>query len=170
MRMKRSEVVLLLVCLLSAPAIFAQVPGRSDSDRDTASQYFLGSEDQVLMPVNVWGFVTKPGQYMVPFDTDLISLLSFAGGPREEAKITGIRVVRTSLSQNETAQESVIDVDVKKFLETGRSDLVPVLRPGDTIVVSGTTFHFISKFFDFAWRIAAIVQLFALVDYYTREE
>ncbi|MBN1540809.1 hypothetical protein JW992_01595 [candidate division KSB1 bacterium] len=148
----------------------AQSPYVPTGDRGTAAQYFLGSEDQVLMPVNVWGFVQKPGQYMVPFDTDLISLLSFAGGPREEAKITGIKVVRANQAQTAAPDQTVIQVDVKKFLESGDSNLIPVLRPGDTIVVSGTTFHFVSKFFDFAWRIAAIVQLYALVDYYTRQD
>ena len=166
-----NRVVFLFFLLnLGAQTLLAQVPGRPAGDQGLAAQYFLGSEDQVLMPVNVWGFVNKPGQYLVPFETDLISLLSFAGGPREEAKITEIKVIRTNLSPDENTDQAVIQVDVKKFLESGQSELIPVLRPGDTIVVSGTTYHFATKFFDFAWRIAAIVQLYALVDYYTRQD
>ena len=129
-----------------------------------AAQYFLGGEDQVLMPINVWGFVLRPGQYMVPFDTDLVSLLSFAGGPQEDAKIKSIRVVRASTKENEDGQ--VIDVDVKAFLKNGSSDLIPVLRPGDTVVVYGTTMHFVQKFFEFTYRIAILAQVYALITYY----
>jgi len=140
---------------------FAQVAPLQEQGR--AAQYFLGSQDQVLMAVNVWGFVNKPGQYMVPYETDLISLLSYAGGPREEAKIHKIRLVR---SKSENPQ--VIEIDVKKFLNSGRASDIPVLKPGDTVVVFGTSFHFINKFFDFTVRLAALVQVWVLVDYYSR--
>ncbi|MBN2356727.1 SLBB domain-containing protein [candidate division KSB1 bacterium] len=134
----------------------------AQQDQVRPAQYFLGSQDQVLMAVNVWGFVHRPGQYMVPYDTDLISLISFAGGPKEEAKIKNIKVVRAAKSDN----PQVIEVDVKKFLSTGQLTDIPVLKPGDTVVVSGSSFHFISRFFDFTIRIAALVQIWALVNYY----
>ena len=108
---------------------------RRRAEQNRAAQYFLGSQDQVLMAVNIWGFVNKPGQYMVPYDTDLISLLSYAGGPREEAKIKSIKVVRPAKSANQ-GPDQVITVDVKKFLESGKAAEIPVLKPGDTVVVS----------------------------------
>lgn len=136
----------------------------TQQDQSRAAQYFLGSQDQVLMAVNVWGFVHKPGQYMVPYETDLISLISFAGGPMEEAKIKSIKVVRAS----KTGNAQVIEVDVKKFLNTGKATEIPVLKPGDTVVVSGTSFHFISQFFEFSVKIAALIQVWAIVDYYAK--
>jgi len=145
----------------------AQTPSASAQDQSRAAQYFLGGQDQVLMGVNIWGFVNKPGQYMVPYDTDLISLLSYAGGPREDAKITGIKVVRGAKSNDAKNPGEVIQVDVKKWLKNGSPDEIPVLRPGDTVVVSGTSFYFVNKFFDFTWRVAAIVQVWALIDYYS---
>lgn len=137
------------------------------ADQNRAAQYFLGNQDQVLMAVNVWGFVNKPGQYMVPYDTDLISLLSYAGGPREEAKIKSIKVVRPAKNTNQ-GPDQVITVDVKKFLESGKAAEIPVLKPGDTVVVSGTRYYFVSRFFEFAVRIAALIQVWALVEYYTK--
>lgn len=116
------------------------------------------------MAVNVWGFVHRPGQYMVPYETDLISLISFAGGPREEARIKSIKVVRAGKG----SKPQVIDVDVKKFLDDGLLDGIPVLKPGDTVVVSGSSFHFINQFFEFAVRIGALIQVWAIVDYYSR--
>lgn len=164
--MKRIQIVVISVlsaALLLARPMQAQT-SFSSQEQSRAAQYVLGSEDQVLMAVNVWGFVIKPGQYLVPYDTDLISLLSYAGGPREEAKIKNIKVVRAG--KDATAQ--VIDVDVKKFLESGRSSEIPILRPGDTVIVNGTTFHFVSRFFEFAYRIAIIFQVWAFIQYYSK--
>ncbi|MCR4438392.1 MAG: SLBB domain-containing protein [bacterium] len=132
-----------------------------------AARYFLGREDEILMQVNVWGFVRQPGQYMVPYDTDLISLLSYAGGPREEAKIKSVKVIRASSGEGGAPQ--VIEVDVKKFLKSADASMIPRLKPGDTVVVSGTTFHFVSKFFEFVWRIALVVQIVFMADYYSRQ-
>jgi protein involved in polysaccharide export with SLBB domain len=38
------------------------------------------------MQVNIWGFVKNPGRYEVPSSTDLIQLISFAGGPVQYAE------------------------------------------------------------------------------------
>ena len=103
---------------------------------------------------------------MVPYDTDLISLLSYAGGPREEAKIKSIKVVRPG--KNPSSSDLVINVDVKKFLQSGKAADIPVLKPGDTVVVSGTSYYFVSKFFEFTVKIAALIQVWALVEYYTK--
>jgi polysaccharide biosynthesis/export protein len=161
--MMRRLILMLILLAALAPAGRAQEAAQPDQPR--AAQYFLGSQDQVLMAVNVWGFVHKPGQYMVPYETDLISLLSFAGGPREEARIKSIKLVRPGSGGGEP---QVIDVDVKKYLDNGRVSEIPVLRPGDTVVVSGTSFHFMNQFFEFAVRIGALIQVWALVDYYKR--
>lgn len=104
---------------------------------------------------------------MVPYDTDLISLLSYAGGPREEAKIKSIKLVRAS---NEDQEGRVFDVDVKSFIENGDASIIPQLRPGDTVIVSGTSYHFLSKFFEFVWRIAAIAQSYAIIVYWSRRD
>jgi len=126
--------------------------------RDRAAQYYIGSEDELLIKVNIWGFVQKPGQYLVPSDTDLISLISYAGGPKEEAKIKSVKVVR-----NRGKGQKVFYVNIKKYLETGDETLIPQLMPGDTIIVSGSTFHWISKFFDFTAKLAVLVNIYYLI-------
>jgi len=151
--------------LLSVYHVSAQVPNASSSSQAGAAQYVLGSKDQVLMAVNVWGFVAKPGQYLVPYGTDLISLLSYAGGPREEAKIQSIKVVRGG--DGDKKEGEVIDVNVKEYIELGNNKTIPVLKPGDTVVVTGTTFNYVRNSLEFISRLAALVQIYALVDYYT---
>ncbi len=159
--MKKNLVLVLLFLFAVTAAAQTGIPSSAGAG---ASQYVLGNSDEVLMPVNVWGFVGKPGQYMVPYKTDLVSLLSYAGGPLEEAKIKSIRVVRSGKNGEEG---QVIEVNVKDFIEKGSSDLIPVLEPGDTIVVSGTTFNFVRNSLQFVVQVAALAQIYAIIEYYT---
>ena len=124
--------------------------------RNRAAQYYLGTEDELLVPVNIWGFVQRPGQYMVPNNTDLISLLSFAGGPVDGAKISNVKIVRSDPNFG----ERVWKVNVKKYLKTGEDRLIPVLKPGDTVVVKGTTYHWLRNFFSFLASFSVFVQMF----------
>jgi len=160
--MKKVLTLFLTLSIIITSVVFAQTNNMAQGSG--AAQYILGSRDQVLMAVNIWGFVGKPGQYMVPYGTDLISLLSYAGGPREEAKIKSIKVIRGG--DGEKKQGEVIKVNVKEFLEKGNSEEIPTLKPGDTVVVSGTTFNFVRNSLDFIVRVAALAQIYAIVEFY----
>ena len=143
--------ILISVIIIQTTALFAQ-QGVQMQTLDRAAQYQLGSADDLLIPINIWGFVEKPGQYLVPMNTDLISLLSFAGGPREGAKITKIRIV----SSDPSLMSKIQEINVKKFLETGNTQLIPILRPRDTIVVKGTTFNWFREFISFISSLSFI--------------
>jgi len=149
-----------LVVFLITPlcSVFGQESSLS-LPQDRAAQYYLGSKDELLIPVNVWGFVQKPGQYLVPDNTDLITLLSYAGGPSENAKISHVRVIRN----DRTGGNVVYKVDVKRYIETGDDRLIPILKPGDTVIVHGTTFHWINRFFEFVSRIAVVAQIYYFI-------
>ncbi len=152
----RVQYVWILVCVMWL--LFAQRTGANFSV-DRAAQYFLGTSDELLIPVNVWGFVQKPGQYMVPDNTDLIALLSYAGGPTENAKLSHVKIVRNDIKGGHV----VYRIDVKRYIETADARLIPTLRPGDTVIVGGTTFHWVSKAFEFVSRIAILAQIYYLV-------
>lgn len=190
----RAVLLLLPAVVSSYVSAFAQEteprdeqPGGPASYR--GAQYFLGAADELIMRVNIWGFVRKPGQYMVPTDTDLISLMSFAGGPIEQAKIKSIKIVRTNPSEvntakaangtnaseqhgkpvvlangsapaNQEAAQRVLQVNVKNYLDTGKPELIPPLMPGDTIIVEGTALNTVNKILDFASKIAVIGQVY----------
>jgi protein involved in polysaccharide export with SLBB domain len=47
-----------------------------------------------MMQVNIWGFVEKPGRYEVPATTDLIQLISLAGGPQLYSKMEKVKITR----------------------------------------------------------------------------
>jgi hypothetical protein len=147
-----------LLLVYTSQTAYGQEGGTYPS-RNRGAQYFLGSEDELLVPVNIWGFVNRPGQYMVHANTDLISLLSFAGGPTESAKISRIEIVRSDLKEG----NRIYKVNVKKFLATADGRLIPTLKPGDTVIVKGTTFHWISKFFEFTSKLVVFAQFFYFI-------
>jgi len=116
------------------------------------NQYYLGQANELLIRVNVWGKVNRPGQYFVPAATDLITLLSAAGGPIPRSRLGDVRIIRTSPdSENE-----VILVDVKKFMKTGDKRLIPELKPEDTVVVHGSTWQFITDLTQLVGGMASV--------------
>lgn len=189
-RIALSGFILFLSCYGSA---LSQTDEPSPTTKSRGALYYLGEQDELLMRVNIWGFVRQPGQYMVPKDIDLISLISFAGGPSEQAKIKKIKVIRNDNVQASTngvdagvlamtdaaggqavvparkrdaARDfdgEVFEVNVKKYLKTGDASLIPELKPGDTIVVEGSTLHTVTKVLDFTARIAVVVNLYYLL-------
>jgi hypothetical protein len=190
----RSGAVRLLGVLCFSLFLPSFVSAQADEDESgvkpsRGAQYYLGQEDELLMRVNIWGFVHKPGQYMVPKDTDLISLISFAGGPLDQAKMNNVKIIRAHqpaiqtngaysasnghATSNELGRSSrnhsvgsnhqspqVIKVNIKKYLKNGQQVEIPELMPGDTIVVPGSAFQFIGKTLDFASKFAVIAQIY----------
>lgn len=110
------------------------------------------------MNTYILGQVAKPGLYVVPDDTDFLTLLALAGGPKEDAKLTKIRIVRPIAED-----DKVLWVNFKQYLETGNTELIPALQPGDTIVVSGTIFYAFSRVADFLSKAAIALSVYNIV-------
>ena len=117
----------------------------------------MGQSNELLMRVNVWGRVLRPGQYFVPATTDLITLISVAGGPEDKSRLTDVRVVRAGGNGQEG---DVLDVNVKKYLKTGDKRLIPSLKPEDTIVVHGSVWQLIGDVVTVAGQAAIIAQAY----------
>ncbi|MCL5267707.1 MAG: SLBB domain-containing protein [Bacteroidetes bacterium] len=132
--------------LLFADSVFAQglfgnqnVPIGSSA----ASYYYLGGKEGLTISVNLWGFVKNPGRYDVPSSTDLVQLISFGGGPLEHAQLDGVKIIRQIMQPDSSYKTEVIPVDLQKFQLTGQK--TPLLLPGDTIIVPGSTFDAIQQ-------------------------
>ena len=96
----------------------------------SGSEYVSGNyPGAVLMPINLWGAVGKPGIHHVPTRTDLITLLSLAGGPLPDAKIDTILIKRRA-SQG----EQVIKIDADDFLSKPGVQS-PVLEANDIVII-----------------------------------
>jgi len=153
-----------LVCLLALPgSVLGQNEG-TPSALNRASQYYLGDKGEVLMKINVWGYIERPGQYVVPRHTDLISLISFAGGPREGANLSEVKIIRggevvataatdgnnSGVIGNRLSQRvPILTINVKEHLEKGEMARIPILQANDTIIITQTAGNKISRFFGF---------------------
>lgn len=84
----------------------------------------------VLMKINLWGAVNRSGIHYIPTKTDLVTLLSYAGGPADRAKLDEVVIKRTLGNGKQT----VIEVDVEDILEGG-GEKSPVLEANDIVVI-----------------------------------
>jgi hypothetical protein len=104
---------------------------------------------EVLINVHVWGEVMSPGTYEVPFDSDLITAMSEAGGPKETADLGRIRVV---------CDDNEFEYDLGDYLE-GAGEPVPVLSPGVTIYVPRNTSDWWKEAIDIGYKVLVAVNL-----------
>ncbi|HCK99692.1 MAG TPA: hypothetical protein DHW42_06275 [Candidatus Marinimicrobia bacterium] len=164
--MKKGLIALCLIVFITTG--FGQETLRTQSDltnRSNASRYILSAtNDALLMTVKVWGEVKKPGLYDVPIGTDLVELISSAGGPTSMAKLTKIKVIHSSQKDEENY---VTTIDIKEFLDTGNSKLIPEIRPNDTIVVPIKPTQYILTSLSWTQQLLSLFSAYALIQYYT---
>ena len=154
--MKRGLIIIVL--FMTALGVFAQNTGIFQPTNNASAYSFEGSRsgsEKLKINTYIWGQVMKPGLYIVPDDTDLLTLLSLAGGPREDAKLTKIRIVRPTAEG-----EKIIWINMKKYLETGDEKMIPIMQPGDTVIVAGTIFYAFSRMTDFLSKTAIALSLY----------
>ncbi len=84
-------------------------------DTTRASQYILGTEEKLEMVVHIWGEVRSPGEYRVSYDTNLLELISKAGGPTSYANLSKVRLTR------ESEQWHLNPDDLKKLVVESKS-------------------------------------------------
>jgi hypothetical protein len=123
-----------------------------------AAQYFLGDKNAIYITVNVWGKVNKPGQYNVPSGTNLLTLLSAAGGPGSYSRLDNVRIVRLV-----NQREEILEIDVRRYLNTGDISLIPELKPGDTVVVSGSAYNWIANAVDVVAKVGILLNAVVLM-------
>jgi len=159
------------VCVICAQNLKAQVFGAPQqtpqTQSDIPSAYFFNQGQGILIDVNLWGQVGKPGKYYVPYNIDLVSLLSIAGGPAVTAKLDDIRIVRYARADT-TVIEKVVRVDIEKFIETGEQNF-PLLIRGDTVIVPGGPISVLNTIVTVANAIFSIVNAIFLIVILNRE-
>ncbi len=135
---KRLYIILTFLFLIQA--VWAQSSTNGSKD----PRYIIDPETgRLSMVIRVWGEVKQPGVTMVPSDADLISLISYVGGPTDKAKLNNIRIIRFNKNEGE---ERIVYADIEAFLETGDDKYVPVIYPNDTIIIQGNIWKVLSSF------------------------
>jgi len=148
--------------LLFGTATVSLAQTEADAQRDelkSASQYYLerGTESKMMMKVNVWGAVKQPGSQYVPDGTDLIGVLSAAGGPADGAKLSKVRLVRNF---NGDKHHQVINIS--RCLKKGDVQNLPELKPGDTVIVPKSSVSF-GKFLGVIYNVAVVASVVKLM-------
>lgn len=115
-------------------------------------KYILGGEQKLKMVVHIWGAVKSPGEYQVSDDTNVLELISKAGGPTEFSKLSSVRLTRIepqlyfknngSYNEKNGSNNSkfrvgkrIIKINIDNYLKKENASSPPVLQPGDVIYI-----------------------------------
>ena len=134
---------------------------QSKEQKTEDPRYLINPETGKLsMIIRIWGEVAEPGVTMVPSDSDLMTLLSYVGGPTGRAKLNKIRVIRFNVVEGE---ERVVYANIEAFLETGDDSFMPVIYPNDTIIVNGTIWKVVNEFMPYISTAITLLQFYYYV-------
>ena len=142
-------------------AILAAAPGATAQERE---RYILGETTRLEILVHVMGQVQTPGEYRVPDNTNVLELISKAGGPTDFARLSGVIVKRgagTSLAESKNEGE-VIHVNLETYLTRENAKPVPVLQPGDVVTVPSNSWSTWKTIFGMARDISVVASLYLL--------
>jgi protein involved in polysaccharide export with SLBB domain len=98
--------------------------------------YDYSDPESVNIRVSVWGFVKFPGKYIIPINSTVNDLLSFSGGPTDDAHLTKLKVIRMA----EDSSQMVINLNYEDILwdkEIRFFSNNQQITAGDILVVPG---------------------------------
>lgn len=105
-------------------------PTENDRIHNRAEEYFSEQvPGEVLITVHLLGAVNRPGVYHVPRSTDVVHLISLAGGTRPDADLS-----HASIKRRSKASEEVIQCNLKEYAGTP-GVYPPTLLAGDMVLV-----------------------------------
>ncbi len=131
--------------------------------------YDYSDPEAVNMKVSVWGFIKYPGRYLVPIYTNLIDLLSYAGGPTGNSHLDDLRLYRVLPdSTQQMFKFNFEDLLWEDKIEI-KNRTVPKLIAKDILIVPGSPKLYFKDWFNISLRIfVAVVNLTLLVIRVTR--
>ena len=147
--------IILLALLIPTPGS-AQLEsgiGPALTGASQASYYFISKSGEITMPINLWGYVKNPGRYEVPISTDLVQLLSFAGGPLADADLTDVKITRV-MRRDTQIHKVEYTVNLKHLDKI--DEMALNLQAGDTILIDNIPFQW-RDFFTILTTAAIVV-------------
>jgi polysaccharide export outer membrane protein len=146
---------------LIVTAFFANAPGASAQERD---RYILGESTRLEILVHIMGEVASPGEYRVPDNTNVLELISKAGGPTQFARLNSVAVKRGAASSEKLSenQGEVVWVNINDYLTKENARPVPVLQPGDVVTVRSNSWSTWKTVFGMARDVSVVVSMYIL--------
>ena len=129
---------LFLSVLVFAQNSELQVGSNANQLRQNQGAFYDYSDPTSLnIKVSVWGFVKYPGKYVIPIESNVYDLLSYAGGPTEDAHLEDLRLFRTAEDSSQSMikfnyNDLLWDENLKEFTSA------PGLDAGDILLVPGS--------------------------------
>jgi protein involved in polysaccharide export with SLBB domain len=152
-RLLKTFFLLLVFPILSPGLILAQVqPSFKKED------FYMDSGQRLLIEVHVWGEVNSPGMYRVPDGSTVLDLISKAGGPTQYAALSRIK-----LSRNDGPKRQNQKINIDKYLDSTQDVDIPVLKPGDTVMIPRNARFFWKDAISFVADLAVIVNVYYLI-------
>ena len=162
--------------------------GRDATQRQAGGAFYDYSDpDRINITVSVLGYVTHPGKYLVPEGTTVLDLLAYSGGPTTDALLEQIALFRFANSDTSAfpppknaKDSSLISKTGNRVLELNYNsllwednirpvDTIPVLQPGDILLLKGEPRFFFRDYFSIALQVlSAAISLTILILNITR--
>lgn len=137
-----------------------QIGSNLNNYRQTQGGLFDYSDPSgINIKLQLWGYVKYPGYYIVPSNSTLNDLLSFAGGPLEDAMLDDIRIFRSKeVNGNKLTRYDLNDLLWNDSLTT--EIVFPELNAGDVVLVPGEPRYFLRE--DIAFYLSVTTALASL--------
>ncbi len=145
--MQKSILSLFIILILCSPN-FAQEDIQIGStkyySRMTGGYFDYSDPSGINMKVQVWGYVKFPGYYIIPARSNISEIISFAGGPTEDALLDDIRLLRTNLDSTVILYK--YNFNSLMWEEQLKNPIqFPKVNAGDIIIVPGEPRYFVRE-------------------------
>ncbi|MBU1357027.1 MAG: SLBB domain-containing protein [Candidatus Edwardsbacteria bacterium] len=143
----------LAILIMGSSFIMAQ-----DASSFKKEEFYMDSGQRLLIEVHVWGEVNSPGMYRVPDGSTVLDLMSRAGGPTQYAALSRVR-----LSSNDGTKRLNQKINIDKYLNSTKDVDIPVLKPGDTVMIPRNARFFWKDAIGFIADLAVIANVYYLI-------
>ncbi|MCG6485162.1 SLBB domain-containing protein, partial [Vibrio parahaemolyticus] len=100
--------------------------GNIEQDFNPTALANAGDSASSNTSIKVFGEVNAPGSFSFKADTSLVDILMRSGGVTRYASVEQIRII---------SDTTPTLFNLKKYLDSGDSALLPILKPGSTVFV-----------------------------------
>ena len=139
-------------------------PNRDGYSRVNGGVFDYSDPSGVNIKVQLWGYVRYPGYYIVPAGISINELISYAGGPTEDALLEDVRLTKIKQgSKTVMYKYNYNDLIWKDNLDT-EINFVPIAA-GDIIVVPGEPRYFGRENFQFFFSVFSTLATLAILIY-----
>lgn len=163
------KIVLLLLFILSNQFLLAQTGnikiGADPSGwRGTQGGFYDYSDPEAVnIKVSVWGFVKYPGRYLIPSYSNLKDLLSYSGGPSDDAHLDDLRLYRIMPDSTQV----LIKHDYNALLRGEDTNLgkekQASLKVGDILLVPGEPRLYFRDYFSMTLSVVSVLISLAIL-------